>query len=136
MEQADVFHSELLDSNVQVVGQPMAGVESAAIGILVGTGARDESAGEYGITRFTEEMLFRGTQNYSARELSDRLDLMGIDYDSSAGLEMTLVSAVLIGTRLHSAIDLLTEVVRRPAFPADSIDNARTLLLQELQQRE
>lgn len=136
MEQNDVFVSTLLESGVQVVGQPMQGVESAAIGILIGTGARDEEPNEYGISHFTEQTLFRGTEHLDSRQLSDRLDSLGISYDSSAGLEMTLVSAVMVGDRIPAAIDLLADVVRFPAFPSDAIESVRTLSLQELRQRE
>jgi predicted Zn-dependent peptidase len=132
----DEFFSERLDSGVQVVGQRMSGVQSAAIGVLVGTGARDEEPQDYGISHFTEQMLFRGTQHLDARELSERFDSLGISHDSSAGLEMTLVNAVLLGDKVPAAIDLLADVVRFPAFPEEAVNNVRTLLLQELGQRE
>jgi predicted Zn-dependent peptidase len=136
MDQADILLSERLASDVQVVGQPMAGVESAAIGILVGTGARDETPHEFGVSHFTEQMLWRGTEHLDARALSESFDALGVDYDSSAGLEMTLLSAVLLGDRLPEAIDLLTDVIRYPAFPDDSIDQVRSLIVQEIRQRE
>lgn len=136
MNEPSEFLSATLPGGIQVVGQPMAGVESAAIGILAGAGARDECLDELGITHFVEQMLFRGTERYDARRLSDALDLLGVEYDTSAGLEMTLVSAVLVGARLGEAIDLLIDVVRRPAFPAEAVDPVRQLLLQELRQRE
>ena len=136
MEATDEFYSQRLDSGVQVVGQRMSGVQSAAIGVLVGTGARDEEPPDYGISHFTEQMLFRGTEHLDARELSERFDSLGISHDSSAGLEMTLVNAVLLGDKVPAAIDLLADVVRFPAFPQEAVDNVRTLLLQELGQRE
>jgi predicted Zn-dependent peptidase len=49
---------------------------------------------------------------------------------------MSLFSAVLLGTKLLAAIDLLAEVVGAPSFPEDEIDGVRTLILQELRQRE
>src|SRR5450759_1739618 len=136
MEEKDTFFSQRLENNIQVVGQPMVGVESAAIGILVGTGARDERPEDFGISHFTEQMLFRGTEHYDARQLSEEFDTLGIDYDSSAGLEMTLVNSLLIGNRLAKAIELLADVVRYPAFPEDAVENVRTLIRQELRQRE
>lgn len=136
MNEQSEFLSATLPSGIQVVGQPMAGVESAAIGILVGAGARDERPEELGITHFVEQMLFRGTHRYDARQLSDTLDSLGVEYDSSAGLEMSLVSAVLVGNRLREAIELLVDVVRTPAFPEDALDPVRQLLLQEFRQRD
>ena len=130
------YNSATLSSGVEVVGQQMSGVESVAVGILVGAGARDEDGTHAGLGHFTEQMLFRGTHSMDARQLSDRLDALGIDYDSSSGIEMSMLHAVLLGRRLPEALDLLSDVARSPAFPEDALENVRTLLLQELRQRE
>lgn len=136
MDQPGVFREQLLDSGVQVIGQLMGGVESAAIGFLVGTGARDERPAQFGVSHFAEQMLFRGTTSLDARGLSDQLDALGISYDSSTGVEMTLVSAVLLGDKVPAALDLLTDVIRHPAFPEEDVENVRSLLVQERRQRE
>ena len=81
-------------------------------------------------------MLFRGTEHLDARQLSDRLDDLGISYDSSSGVEMTLISAMLLGENTAEATDLLLDVTRYPAFPADDLDSVRALLVQERRQRE
>jgi predicted Zn-dependent peptidase len=136
MEQGNVFLEHQLGSGVQVVGQPMRGVESAALGILVGAGARDEETGQFGVSHFVEQMLFRGTEHLDARALSDRMDDFGISYDSSSGVEMTLISAMLLGEHTQQAADLLLDVARFPSFPEDDLDNVRALLVQERRQRE
>lgn len=136
MKEVGELLSEKLHSQVQVVGQPMVGVESVAVGILVGAGARDEVESRYGISHFAEQMLFRGTEHLDARQLSERFDALGIDYDTSSGLEMTLLTAVLIGDRLPQAVDLLADVVRYASFPEEAVENVRSLLVQEIRQRE
>ena len=136
MDGTDEFFSERLESGIQVVGQPMAGVESASVGFLIGAGARDETERTFGVSHSLEQMLFRGTESKDARRISESFDSLGISYDSSAGIEMTLVSAVLIGNRLSPALDLLVECLRRPSFPADEVESVRSLQLQEIRQRE
>jgi predicted Zn-dependent peptidase len=136
LEASSTFFHQRLASGVEVVGQPMAGVESVALGFLIGCGARDERPEQAGISHFTEQMLFRGTERLSARDISERFDILGIDYDSSAGLEMSLLSALLLGTKLPEAIELLAEIVRTPSLLDDEIEGVRTLILQELRQRE
>ena len=136
MDQTGEFFFGRLESGIEVVGQPMAGVESAAIGFLIGAGARDESESNFGVSHALEQMLFRGTARMDARAVSESFDALGISYDSSAGVEMTLVSAVLLGNRLPQALDLLVDCVRRPSFPAESIESVRALQLQEIRQRE
>jgi predicted Zn-dependent peptidase len=81
-------------------------------------------------------MLFRGTEHLDARQLSDRLDDVGISYDSSSGVEMTLINAMLLGEHTLPAAELLLDVARYPSFPADDLDSVRALLVQERKQRE
>ncbi len=136
MENPHEFYAEQLSNGIQVVGQPMAGVESAAVGFLVGAGARDETTNNFGVSHTLEQMLFRGTGSMDARQISESFDSLGVSYDSSAGVEMTLVSAVLIGTRLQPALKLLIDCVRDSSFPEDALQSVRALQLQEIRQRE
>ncbi|MGH2447569.1 MAG: M16 family metallopeptidase, partial [Chloroflexota bacterium] len=136
MEATEAFDNQLLGSGVRLIGQRMEGVESAAVGVLIGAGARDEDESVYGISHFVDQMLFRGTETLDSRDISDRFDALGVSYNSSAGLEMTLLSAVMVNNRLPPALDLLTDVVRNPSFPVDAVDMVRTLILQERRQRE
>lgn len=136
MAEMDQFLVETLDSGVQVVGQPMEGVQSAAIGFFVGTGARDEAPEQAGVSHLTEALMFRGTKHLSSRELTDRLDSLGVARDSNSGLEMTLFSGVMLGNRLEPALDLFLDVLLCPAFPADDLEAVRALQLQEIAHRE
>jgi predicted Zn-dependent peptidase len=136
MDGTGEFYSQRLESGIQVVGQPMEGVESASVGFLIGAGARDESNHNFGVSHAVEQMLFRGTEKMDARQISESFDSLGISYDSSAGVEMTLVSAVLIGNRLPRALELLVDCLRHPSFPEDAVDSVRALQLQEIRQRE
>lgn len=130
------FLTHRLQCGAQVVGQPMGGVESAALGISVGAGARDESPAEFGVSHFVEQMLFRGTETMDAKQLSDRFDSLGINYDSSSGIEMTMLTAVMLGDRAPAALELLGSVIQSAAFPADAVDSVRSLIQQERRQRE
>lgn len=136
MDNGSEFKERVLTSGVQVVGQPMDGVQSAALGILIGAGARHEQPRQFGISHVVEQLLLRGTTHLDARQLSDALDSLGISYDSSSGVEMTLVSAVMLGDRLEAGIDLLADVVRYPSFPEDALETVRALISQERRQRE
>jgi predicted Zn-dependent peptidase len=136
MTSGEQFLHARLRSGIDVVGEPMAGVESAAIGLLFGAGARDEPAQDAGISHFNESLLFRGTETRDARQLSETFDSLGASYDSSAGIEMTLMSAHLIGTKLLDVTDLLIDCARSSIMPQEAVDSVRTLIQQEIRQRE
>ena len=59
-----------LSNGLTVVSDPMAGIESAALGIWVDTGSRNESAAQMGISHMLEHMAFKGTATRSARQIA------------------------------------------------------------------
>lgn len=52
---------ETLPNGVRIVTEPMDTVRSAALGIWVGGGSREEAPSESGAAHFIEHMLFKGT---------------------------------------------------------------------------
>jgi predicted Zn-dependent peptidase len=136
MQQGDHFLQAELPNGVQVVGEPMAGVESAGIGLLFGAGARDEAPETAGISHFTEQLLFRGTERRDERQISEQFDYLGASYDASAGIEMTMMSSRLIGSRMLEAVDLLIDCARSPIFPSEAVESVRALQQGEIRQRQ
>jgi predicted Zn-dependent peptidase len=45
-------------------------VRSAAIGLWIGTGSRDEDDTRAGVTHFLEHLLYMGSRDYSAQEIA------------------------------------------------------------------
>ena len=56
-----------LSNGLMVITDPMTNLESAALGVWVGTGSRDELPAEMGISHMLEHMAFKGTSSRSAR---------------------------------------------------------------------
>jgi len=51
-----------LDSGLRIVTEALPYVNSASIGVWFGTGSRDESTENNGISHFIEHLMFKGTQ--------------------------------------------------------------------------
>ena len=68
---------ETLPNGVRIVTEPMDTVRSAALGIWVGGGSREEAPSESGAAHFIEHMLFKGTQRRSAQDIARETDAIG-----------------------------------------------------------
>lgn len=66
-----------LPNGVRILTEHVPAVSSAALGIWVNTGSREEKASENGAAHFIEHMLFKGTSQYCAREMAQRMDAIG-----------------------------------------------------------
>lgn len=131
-----LFPRRRLANGLQIIAQPMQGVESVSLGYLIAAGARNEQPHEAGISHFVESLGFQGTAHRSVQELTEALEDIGARYDSGAETEFSGYSAGVLGRNLAPALDLLTDVTLHPGFVPDEIPKARDRILQEIAQLE
>ena len=82
-------HVVQLPSGLTIVVEPMISTRTAAIGVWVGVGARDESPEQSGISHFLEHLLFKGTESRSAIDVSQAIDRVGGDINAFTSKEYT-----------------------------------------------
>lgn len=119
-----------------VVTEPVPGVRSVAIGCWVDTGSRDELPNEAGAAHFLEHLLFKGSDRLSAREISETFDAIGAQSNAFTSKEYTCYWARMLDTEVETGLDLLAEMLQRPAFRADEIDSERRVVIEEINRNE
>jgi predicted Zn-dependent peptidase len=110
----------------------MPSVHSVSIGMWVDTGSRDEEPVEAGASHFLEHLLFKGSERLSANEISEALDALGARHNAFTSKEYTCYWARTRDADLPLAIDILSEMIQRPAFRQDEIDSERHVVLEEI----
>ena len=68
---------EKLENGIQVVLEEIGYVRSISFGIWVKNGTRNERPEENGISHYIEHMMFKGTENRSARQIAEEMDALG-----------------------------------------------------------
>ena len=66
-----------LESGLRIVTHAMEHLQSAALGIWVGTGSRSEAEEEHGLSHLLEHMAFKGTTTRSAAEIAGEIEAVG-----------------------------------------------------------
>ncbi|HWC64351.1 MAG TPA: insulinase family protein, partial [Rhizomicrobium sp.] len=82
-----------LSNGLTIITDPMAGLESAALGVWVGTGTRNESAEQMGISHMLEHMAFKGTSSRSARQIAEEIEAVGGYLNAYTSREQTAFHA-------------------------------------------
>src|SRR5579883_1786453 len=131
-----IFPRHRLANGLQIIAQPMEGVESVALGYLIAPGARNEQQREAGISHFVETLGYQGTAHRSVQELTEAFEDIGASPDSGTETEFTSYSVTVLGRNLAPALELLTDVVLYPGFVPDEVPKARDRILQEIAQLE
>ena len=123
-----------LSNGLTIVSDPMPGLESAAVGVWVDTGARHETQGQMGVSHMLEHMAFKGTAQRSARALSEEIEAVGGVLNAYTSREQTVFHARVLKADVPLAMDLLGDILINPAFTEDEIARERHVVLQEIGQ--
>lgn len=119
-----------LRSGERVISERVPGVRSVALGFWIGAGSRDEPDARAGVSHFIEHLLFKGSSRYSAQEIAEIFDELGGELNAATSRETTVVYARVPDDRLERALDVMADMVFRPAFV--DVDSEREVVLEEI----
>lgn len=122
----------VLPGGLRVVSEHVPGVRSAAIGVFVGVGSRDESPALNGASHFLEHLLFKGTPGRSAMDISAALDAVGGEFNAYTAREYTCYHARVLDQDLPMAVDVLGDMLTSSLITAEDVEAEREVILDEI----
>lgn len=125
-----------LPNGLRVITESMPTLRSVSVGCWVDTGARDEKPTEAGASHFLEHLLFKGTEDLSARQISETFDGMGAESNAFTSKEQTCYWARLVDDDLSVGLGMLAQMLQRPAFRQNEIDSERQVVFEEINMHE
>jgi len=114
----------------------MTQVRSVSIGVWLTRGSRHESADKSGIAHFVEHMLFKGTATRSAEDIAQAIDSIGGQLDAFTAKEYASYYIKVLDEHLPLAMDILTDIVRNPAFSVEDIEREKKVVVEEIKMVE
>lgn len=121
-----------LRSGLRIITEQMAGARSSSIGVWVGVGSRDETATTHGASHFLEHVLFKGTSERSALDISIALDAVGGEFNAFTAKEYTCFHARVLADDLPLAVDVLGDMITGSSIEAHDVDAERDVILDEI----
>jgi predicted Zn-dependent peptidase len=119
-----------LPSGIRVATEAIPSVRSVALGMWVRTGSRDEPTELAGVSHFLEHMLFKGTERYTAIEISELFDGLGATVNAATGKESTYLHARCVDVHTERVFEVLSEMLLGPTYP--EVDSERAVVLEEI----
>ena len=126
----------VLPSGLRIVTEEVPSVRSAAIGIWVNVGSRDETPAVAGASHFLEHLLFKGTTRRTALEISATIEAVGGEMNAFTSKEYTCFYARVIDTDLPMAIDVVSDLITSSIVSAFDVDAERKVVLEEIAMRD
>ena len=126
----------VLPSGLRIVTEEVPSVRSAAIGIWVNVGSRDETPAVAGASHFLEHLLFKGTKRRNALEISASIESVGGEMNAFTSKEYTCFYARVIDADLPMAIDVVSDLITSSVVSALDVDAERKVVLEEIAMRD
>src|SRR5437764_15448787 len=79
----------VLPGGLRVITEQVPGVRSAAVGLWVGIGSRDEPPSVAGAAHYLEHLLFKGTARRTAAGIAEEIDAVGGELNAFTSKEHT-----------------------------------------------
>ncbi|MEA2975231.1 MAG: hypothetical protein QOF19_751 [Alphaproteobacteria bacterium] len=121
-----------LPSGLVVVTETMPHLETASLGVWVGSGSRDEHPDEHGISHLLEHMAFKGTSRRSARQIAEEIEAVGGDLNAATSAETTAYYARVLRADVPLALDVLSDILADPTFEAGELSREQNVIVQEI----
>ncbi len=121
-----------LPSGLTIVTDSMPHLQTASLGVWVGSGSRDEEPNEHGISHLLEHMAFKGTRRRSARQIAEEIEAVGGDLNAATSSETTAYFASVLKTDMPLAVDVLSDILANPTFDAAELKREQNVIVQEI----
>jgi predicted Zn-dependent peptidase len=121
-----------LPSGLVIVTDAMPHLETASLGVWVGSGSRDERPDEHGISHLLEHMAFKGTSRRTARQIAEEIEAVGGDLNAATSAETTAYYARVLKADVPLALDVLSDILANPTFDPAELKREQHVIVQEI----
>ena len=119
-------------NGLTVVTDNRTSVRSASVGFWIGAGSAFESADDNGISHFTEHVMFKGTEKYSAREIAEKFEDYGANFNAFTSKEATCYYFKCIDENTENCFGLLSHILYESVFGDEELDKERKVIVEEI----
>jgi predicted Zn-dependent peptidase len=122
----------VLPTGLRIVTEAMPTVRSVTVGVWVGVGSRDEAPSLAGASHYLEHLLFKGTRQRDALDISSAIDAVGGEMNAFTSKEYTCFYARVLDTDLPLAVDVVCDLVTSSVIKTTDVESERGVILEEI----
>jgi predicted Zn-dependent peptidase len=126
----------ILSTGAKLVVEDIPYLKSAAIGVYIRVGSRNETPNMAGASHFLEHMLFKGTSKRNAREIAESFESIGGQLNAFTSKEYTCVYARTLDEDLERAMEIVFDMLFDSQLNKKDLDTERNVVIEEINMYE
>ncbi|MCG9910549.1 MAG: insulinase family protein [Flavobacteriales bacterium] len=129
------FWSLKSDNGLEFIGTSYNELPVTNITVYVKAGQIRETEDKAGTAYLLANLMSESTRNFTAEEISAKLEMLGSSLDVSSSREDIIISVTTLNKNLDATLELMNEVMFRPKFSQEEFDRLKTEQTQGLKNR-
>jgi zinc protease len=121
-----------LANGLRVIVIKRAGAPLVAGQLLIKNGGEADPIELAGLSNMVADLITKGTAKRSATQIAEAVEALGGSLDSSARWDASRVGVNVISSKIGPALEILSDVARRPTFKEDEIERLRQQTIDDL----
>jgi zinc protease len=126
------FAVRTLSNGLQVIAVPHHEQPAISLRLVVRAGGAQDPSVKPGVAYLTAALLDQGTTTRSAEQIATTIDSIGGLLGTGSGSDVSFVTAIVMKDSFDVGMDLLSDLVRNPAFAPEEIERQRQQMLSTL----
>jgi predicted Zn-dependent peptidase len=122
----------VLPNGLRVLTEAIPAMRSVSVGVWVAVGSRDETAARSGVSHFLEHLLFKGTRQRTALDISAQIEAVGGETNAYTAKEYTCYYARVLDADLPLAVDVMCDLVTDSVLAPADVETERGVILEEI----
>ncbi len=126
-----------LDNGITLitVNNPAADIISGGF-FFSNCGSLVEPLPKSGISNFVSSVIVKGTKNYSALDIADRVESIGASLGADGGTDYFALSLKTVSIDFAPMLELIGEIIQFPTFPDEEVERERKITLQSIRSQK
>lgn len=126
------IYQKTFESGLRLVFQRLDKDRPASFMIAVNVGSKDENEIQNGISHFIEHMNFKGTDEFSSKELTTILEKNGINFNASTSQLSTSFYGSTLPEKIEMAFDIFSKMIFESNYKQNEISKERKVIYKEI----
>jgi predicted Zn-dependent peptidase len=121
-----------LPNGVRVVCDPIPELQTLALSVVAGRGARSEPPDRSGWAHLLEHMVFKGAGQRTARDIVEAIEAEGGSINAATGYERTSFQVRALKGGLRLGLEVVGDLVQRPTLDGPELEREKGVIAQEI----
>src|SRR5262245_39243056 len=127
-----VVHSHTLHNGLKVLLVENHSLPTVSLTASVLAGARYDPESKAGLAIMVSRLLDEGTETRTSLEIADAIESVGGAIETDGSFERIIAAAGVLNKDVDLGLELLSDLLIRPAFPEDYVEKERERTLSEI----